>query len=365
MLATFAPAVGAATFRGGGFAAGRLGRVLNADDVAAAAQLIAGQVRRTPTIEVAAGELAGVPLVLKLELLQRAGSFKARGAFHFLLRHRPSRVVTASGGNHGLAVAVASAALGVAAEVFVPAATPAMKLAGLRRAGATVHQVGEDYAEAAQAAVAYAQSVGVQYLHAYDDPAVVAGQGTAALELMAEAPDADSIVVAVGGGGLLAGTIAALNGRLAAVGVEPQGCPTLHAALSAGAPVDVAVGGVAVDSLGARRLGALAFDQVRAAAGQPLPSDTSLPSTPRLPSDTSLPGTPRLPGAPKLRSVLVPDEAIMEARRVLWRTLRLAVEPAAAAGLAALRCGAYSPPPGARPALLLCGGNADPGDLSL
>lgn len=299
--------------------------MVNADDVAAAARLISGHVRHTPVVEVAAGELAEPALVLKLELLQRSGSFKARGAFHFLLRNRPARVVTASGGNHGLAVAVASAALGVAAEVFVPATTPDAKLDGLRRAGAAVREVGADYAEAARAAVAYAEHVGVQYLHAYDDPVVVAGQGTAALELMAEAPDADTIVVAVGGGGLLAGTVAALNGRLAAVGVEPRACPTLHEALAAGAPVDVPVGGVAVDSLGARRLGTLPYQLISAA------------------------GT---------RCVLVPDEAIVEARAALWRALRLAVEPAAAAGLAALRCGAYRPAAGSRIALLLCGGNA-------
>jgi len=304
--------------------------VLNATDVAAAAELIGAHVRRTPTIRLAAGELAPVPLVLKLELLQLSGSFKARGAFHFMLTSRPRRVVTASGGNHGLAVAVAAAALGVAAEVFVPTTTPDTKLDGLRAAGAAVRQVGAVYAEAAVAARSHADQHGLPYLHAYDDPAVVAGQGTAALELLADAPDVDTVLVAVGGGGLLGGTVAALDGRARAVGVEPRRCPTLHAALAAGEPVDVEVGGVAVDSLGARRIGTLAFELISATGGP---------------------------------SVLVPDEAIVEARTALWRSLRLAVEPAAAAALAALRCGAYRPEPGARVALLVCGGNASPGDL--
>jgi threonine dehydratase len=304
--------------------------VLNARDVAAAAQRIAGYVRRTPVIEVAAGQLADVPLVLKLELLQLSGSFKARGAFNFLLTHRPRRVVTASGGNHGLAVAVAAAALGVEAEVFVPTTTPATKLHGLRLAGAVLHQVGADYAEAATAAVTYAADRDAPYLPAYDHPDVVAGQGTSAFELVADAPEVETVLVAVGGGGLLGGTVAALDGKRAAVGVEPQDCPTLHAALAAGAPTDVQVGGVAVDSLGARRLGAVPFEVISAASP---------------------------------RSVLVPDEAIVAARALLWRALRLAVEPAGAAALAALRCGAYVPVPGERVALLVCGGNASPSDL--
>lgn len=303
-----------------------------------AAARIEGHVRRTPVLRVAAGDLAPnfapatVPLVLKLELLQRAGSFKARGAFNFLLTHRPARVVTASGGNHGLAVATAAAALGVAAEVFVPVSTPRTKLDGLRAAGATVHQVGAAYADAAVAARTRADEAGLPYLHAYDDPDVVAAQGSTALELLADAPDVDTVLVAVGGGGLIGGMVAALAGSgVRAVGVEPQRCPTLHAALAHGAPVDVEVGGVAVDSLGARRLGTLAFELVSAA---------------------------------QVASVLVPDEAVLEARTVLWRALRLAVEPGAAAALAALRCGAYVPAPGERLALLVCGGNASPTELA-
>lgn len=309
--------------------------MLNPDDVAAAASRIAGHVRRTPAIAVEAGALADVPLVLKLEHLQRSGSFKARGAFHFLLTQRltgrPPRVVTASGGNHGLAVAVAASALGVDAEVFVPATTPVTKLDGLRMAGATVRQIGDDYAEAAVAAVEHAGQRGVPYLHAYDHPAVVAGQGTSALELVEDVPEVDTVLVAVGGGGLLGGTVAALRHTgTTAVGVEPERCPTLHTALANGAPTEVPVGGVAVDSLGARRLGAVAFELVSAAGTE---------------------------------SVLVPDDAIVEARRVLWRALRLAVEPAAAVALGALRHGAYLPAQGERVALLVCGGNASPADL--
>lgn len=301
--------------------------MVDRDDVAAAAERIAGYVRRTPIIEVAAGELAEVALVLKLEHLQRSGSFKARGAFNVLLRTRPERVVTASGGNHGLAVATAAAALGIAAEVHVPTTVPAAKLDGLHAAGATVHLVGTVYGEAAAAAVAHAERSGLPYLHAFDDPEVVAGQGTAALELMADAPDVDTVLVAVGGGGLVGGTVAAVDGRAVTVGVEPYGCPTMRAALDAGEPVDVDVSGVAVDSLGARRLGVDAFELVAKA------------STP---------------------SVLVTDDAIVEARAALWRELRLTVEPAAAAALAALRSGAYHPTPGARVAIILCGGNATP-----
>jgi len=304
--------------------------VIDAEDVADAAQRIAGYVRRTPVIDVAAGDLADVAVVLKLEHLQRSGSFKARGAFNFLLRTRPRRVVTASGGNHGLAVATASAALGITAEVYVPTTIPATKLDGLRAAGATVHLVGTVYDEAAVAARAHADRDGLPYLHAYDDPTVVAGQGTAALELLADAPDVDTVLVAVGGGGLIGGTVAALGhhsggGKVAAVGVEPRRCPTLHSAIEAGAPTDVEVSGIAVDALGARRLGTLAFDLV---------------------------------GAAGTRSVLVDDDAIAEARAALWRELRLAVEPAAATPLAALRSGAYRPEPGARVALIVCGGNA-------
>ncbi len=313
--------------------------MIDADDVADAAQRIAGYVRRTPTIEVAAGDLADIALVLKLEHLQRSGSFKARGAFNFLLTTRPPRVVAASGGNHGLAVATAAAALGIAADVYVPTTTPAAKLDGLHAAGATVHLVGSVYPEALVAARAHADRDGLPYLHAYDDPAVVAGQGTTALELLADAPDVDTIVMAVGGGGLIGGAVAAVRARSAlgsraggsggakvtAVGVETRGCPTLHTALAAGTPTDVTVSGVAVDALGAGRLGTVPFELVSAAG---------------------------------VRSVLVDDAAVVEARELLWRALRLTVEPAAAAPLAALRSGAYRPEPGARVALVLCGGNA-------
>ncbi|HEY0638929.1 MAG TPA: serine/threonine dehydratase [Pseudonocardiaceae bacterium] len=293
--------------------------LVHLSDVEAAAALVAGHVRRTPTIEVAAGDLAAAPLVLKLEHLQRSGSFKARGAFHVLLRTRPERVVTASGGNHGLAVATAARALGIPAEVYVPTTTPATKLDGLHALGAEVRPVGTVYAEAAAEAHAHATAAGLPYLHAYDDPMVVAGQGTLALEL----PDVDTVLVAVGGGGLAGGLVAGLAGRARVVCVEPRNCPTLHAALAAGEPVDVDVSGVAVDALGARRVGAVPVALLR---------------------DVS--------------SLLVTDEAIAEARAALWRELRLAVEPAAGAALAALRTGGYRPDPGERVAVVICGGNA-------
>jgi threonine dehydratase len=301
--------------------------MVDSDDVERAAERIAGYVRRTPVIEVAAGDLAAVPLVLKLENMQRSGSFKARGAFNVLLRTRPDRVVTASGGNHGLAVATAAAALGIPAEVYVPTTTPAAKLDGLRAAGAEVRLVGSVYPEAADAAKAYAERVGLPYLHAFDDPEVVAGQGTTALELLADAPDVDTVLVAVGGGSLIGGTLAATDGRVVAVGAEPHGCPTMHTALAAGEPVDVDVHGLGVDALGAQRMGRAAFELIAKAGAT---------------------------------SVLVDDAAITEARALLWTSLRLAVEPAAAVALAALRSGAYRPHPDARLAVIVCGGNVTP-----
>jgi threonine dehydratase len=307
------------------------GEVLNARDVAAAAQRIAGYVRRTPVIEVAAGQLADVPLVLKLELLQLSGSFKARGAFNFLLTHRPRRVVTASGGNHGLAVAVAAAALGVEAEVFVPTTTPATKLHGLRLAGAVVHQVGADYAEAATAAVTYAADRDAPYLPAYDHPDVVAGQGTSAFELVADAPEVETVLVAVGGGGLIGGMAAWYRGRTKLIGVEPRTSRALWAALDAGEPVDVEVSGVAADSLGARRVGEL-----------------------------------MLPLAKEFvqRVVLVDDAAIVAAQKALWRAIRIVAEPGGAAALAAVLSGAYAPAPDERVGVLVCGANCDPGSVA-
>lgn len=305
------------------------------DDVLAAARRIDGRVRRTPVLEVSP------ELSLKLELLQHTGSFKPRGAFNRILSALEAGdaldergVVTASGGNAGLAVAYAARELGLPARVFVPETTPAPKVGRLRELGADIVQIGTEYAEAAAAAQESAAGTGALLVHAYDHPEVVAGQGTLGLELADQWPDADTVLIAVGGGGLIAGIATALRGRPGGgprvVGVEPERCPTLHQALGTAGPVDVAVSGCASDSLGARRLGGLAF---AAAASY----------------DVS--------------SVLVGEDAIVAARRELWRDYRLATEHGAATAYAALLSGAYKPEPGERVGVVVCGANTDPSDL--
>jgi threonine dehydratase len=293
--------------------------VITRPDVEAAAARIAPYIRRTPVVQITPGQL------WKLEFLQHSGSFKTRGATNRLLAADlpPAGVIAASGGNHGLAVAHAAARLGVPAEVFVPETTPASKLSALAGYGVTVVRHGAEYAEAYTAALARSTVSGALFCHAYDQPDVVAGQGTVGLEL----PEVDTVIVAVGGGGLMSGIAAAVEGRARVVGVEPVGIPTLHEALAAGGPVDVPVSGVAADSLGARRLGSIAYD-VAVRTG--------------------------------VRSVLVSDDDIVAARRWIWDTARLVVEHAAAAAVAALRTGAYVPAPGERVAVILCGANTDP-----
>ncbi|HET6211236.1 MAG TPA: threonine/serine dehydratase [Micromonosporaceae bacterium] len=296
-------------------------------DVAAAATRIDRHVRRTPVVEYASG------VWLKCEYLQHTGSFKARGAFNRILAARglgeldPAiGVVVASGGNAGLAIAYAARRLAVPAQVWVPTNAPAVKVAKLRQLGAEVILHGTEYADAHDAAVKRAAELGAVYCHAYDQPEIVAGQGTLALEL----PDCDTVVVAVGGGGLLAGIATALDGAARVVGVEPVTIPTLHRALAAGGPVDVAVSGIAADSLGARRVGDIAY-AVAVRTG--------------------------------VRSVLVSDEQIVEARRALWEHWRIVVEHGAAAALAGLTCGAYVPNRDERVVVVLCGANTDPSDL--
>ncbi|MFD0691764.1 threonine/serine dehydratase [Actinomadura fibrosa] len=307
-------------------------------DVQAAADRIAGRIRRTPLLAVDPGPLAPAGRMwLKLEHTQHTGSFKARGAFNRILAaHTAGRlprtgVVAASGGNAGLAFAHAAAHVGVPATVFVPETAPAVKVAGLHALGASVVQVGARYAEAYEAATKHAADLGALFCHAYDQPDVCAGQGTLGLEILEQADgEVDTVLLAVGGGGLLAGVAAALEGRARVVGVEPENCPTLDRALRAGRPVEVDVSGVAADSLGAGRLGDIAYDvAVRTGA----------------------------------RSVLVTDEAITEARRLLWRDYRLAVEHGTAAAVAALRTGAYRPASDERVAVVLCGANTNPSDL--
>ncbi|MEV4671671.1 MULTISPECIES: threonine/serine dehydratase [Actinomadura] len=308
-------------------------------DVRAAARRVAGRVRRTPLIEVDPAPLAPAGRMwLKLELAQHTGSFKARGAFNHVLAARDAGrlpragVVAASGGNAGLAFAYAAAETGVPAEVFVPETAPAVKVARLRALGAAVVQVGTRYAEAQDAALKRAADTGALFCHAYDLPEVCAGQGTLGLEILEQTGgEVDTVLLAVGGGGLMAGVAAALDGRARVVGVEPATIPTLERALHAGAPVDVAVSGVAADSLGATRLGDIAF-AVASRTG--------------------------------VRPVLVSDEAIIDARRFVWDEYRLVVEHGTAAAVAALRAGAYRPSPDERVLIVLCGANTNPSDLA-
>ncbi|MER7001862.1 threonine/serine dehydratase [Dactylosporangium sp. NPDC000555] len=296
--------------------------MVDTTDIKAAAARIGGHIRHTPSYEVRPG------LSFKLELLQHSGSFKARGAFNRILAAAEAGalpeagVVVASGGNAGLGVAYAAARLGVRAEVFVPLTAPATKVAKLRGYGAEVHQHGREYAEANAASAIRVAETGALLVHAYDQPEIVAGQGTLGLEL----PAADTVLVAVGGGGLVGGIAAAAGDRARIVAVEPAGAPTLHAALAAGRPVDVPVDSVAADSLGARRIGTIAFD---------------------------------LAVRHRVESLLVSDEAIVEARRRLWHEHRLAVEHGAATAFAGL--GLVEDPGTA--VVVLCGANTDPATL--
>ncbi len=296
--------------------------VLAADDV------IRPHIRRTPVIEVAAEDfgLTGAPLVFKLELLQASGTFKARGAFTNMLMRQGAEagVVAASGGNHGAAVALAAQRLGYKAHIFVPSISPPAKIERIRGYGADVVVGGDRYPEAFAASEAWRAANGGLAIHAYDQFETLAGQGTVALEFREQAPAVETMLVAVGGGGLIGGMAAYLEGEVRLVAVEPEACPALNQALAAGEPVDAPVGGVAADSLGARRVGSLMFPLAQRYVAQ---------------------------------SVLVSDEAIMAARQALWEKLRIVAEPGGAAALAALMSGCYVPRPDERVGILLCGAN--------
>ena len=308
------------------------GPVLDRDAVVRAEERLAGRVRCTPVAEVERA-VFGAPVTVKLELLQHTGSFKPRGAFNRVLTGTvpAAGLIAASGGNAGLAVAYVARDLGHRAEIYLPESSPATKVNRLRALGATVRITGAFYADAYQASVRRAERTGAMVVHAYDQPEVVAGNGSLGLELERRVPDVDTVLVAVGGGGLVAGVAAALEGRARVVAVEPERIPTLHRALSAGRPVDVPVGGVATDSLGATRVGEVCL-AVAIRTG--------------------------------VTSVLVPDDAIMRTRRVLWEELRVAAEPGGATALAAVLCGAYRPERGERLTAVVCGGNTDPATLT-
>lgn len=302
-------------------------------DIQDAARRIAPYIRRTPVVALEQGAFGTEAQVfMKLEFMQHTGSFKPRGAFNFLLSQSvpEAGVIAASGGNHGAAAAYAAQQLGYRAEIFVPTISPPNKVERLRQYGAHVHVLGKEYAEALAASREHGAKTGALAIHAYDDPLVIAGQGTLAMEWEEQGPELDTILVAVGGGGLIGGVTAWFQDRVRVVAVEPERAPSLHAALRAGRIVDVEVGGVAADSLGARRVGEFMF-----------------------------------PVAQKFvhRSLLVSDDQILAAQRLLWQKLRIITEPGGATALAPLISGAYAPAAGERVGVVLCGANTDPAKL--
>ncbi len=309
-------------------------QAINRDAIAATERLIRHHVRRTPVITVDAADfgLEPRPLAFKLEFLQHTGSFKPRGAFVNLLTRKapPAGVVAASGGNHGAAVAFAAMRLGIKAAIFVPKVTSPAKLDRIRAYGAELVVTGEVYAEALAASDERVAKTGALPVHAYDQPETLLGQGSVGLELEADRPEIDTLLVATGGGGLIGGIAAWYEGRTRVVSVEPEAAPTLYDALEAGRPVDAPAGGIAADSLAPRQVGKLMF-----------------PIAQKYVSD----------------AVLVTDNAILDAQRRLWDVLRVAVEPGGAAALAALLAGRYRPAKGERVAVLLCGANTNAVDF--
>ena len=302
---------------------------LSRSAIEAAHARIAPHIRRTPVWSPAPGALGhDGPVSLKLEFLQHAGSFKTRGAFNTLLSHRvgPAGVAAASGGNHGAAVAYAAKRLGLKARIFVPEISSPAKVAVIRSHGAEVVIGGARYADAQEACDRYVAGSGALRVHPFAAESTVAGQGTVGLEWEADGPPLDTVLVAVGGGGLISGVAQWWRGRVKVVGVEPEGSRALHAALAAGGPVDVDVNSVAADALGARNVGALVYGLTRDSVDH---------------------------------VALVTDAAITAAQGALWRDWRLATEPGGAAALAALIGGAYRPAPGERVGVLLCGANVD------
>lgn len=288
-------------------------------------------VRLTPTVEVRSEDFDLRPsysIVFKLELLQHTGSFKPRGAFTNLLHRQVPAVgvVAASGGNHGAAVAYAARRLGVSARIFVPTVASPAKLQLIRACGADVVVEGDRYADALAASERWAESSGAMPIHAYDQPETLLGQGSVGAELERQAPALDTLLIAVGGGGLLGGIAAwfADGPRIRLVAVEPEAAPTLHAALAAGRPVDAPAGGIAADSLAPRRVGELMFPLARKHVAS---------------------------------SLLVSDDSIRAAQEALWRVLRVAAEPGGAAAFAALLAGRHVPGPDERVGVVVCGGN--------
>ncbi len=306
-------------------------------DISAAMDRIGGYVRRTPVIEMRAGQLGiPVPVTLKLELMQHAGSFKSRGAFNRVLSAVDGReigesgLIAASGGNHGAAVAFVGQQLRQRVEIFMPSTSPTIKRDRIASYGADVHVIEGYFDDAQLAALERQLKTGALAVHPFEHPAVIAGQGTMSVELDEQVPDFDTLVVSAGGGGFIAGQAAWLQHRRRVISVEPETSRCLDAAREIGRPVSVPVGGVAADSLGSSQLGAVAWTIVQHYVDD---------------------------------SVLVSDEEIRAAQRALWDELRLVVEPGGAAALAALRCGAYVPQPNEKVVIAVCGSNCDPNSV--
>ena len=301
--------------------------MISAAEIRATYRIIAPYIRRTPVIEVDGSDFGmDAPLVLKLELLQHAGSFKARGAFTSLLKRQiPSAgVVAASGGNHGAAVAFAARKLNVPAKIFVPSIASPAKIRQITDYGAQLVISGERYADALAASEAFVSESGALAVHAFDQVETLLGQGTVGCEIDADLPDIDTLLVAVGGGGLIGGIAAWFRGRIRIVAVEPEGSPTLWRALAAGEPVDAETDGIAADSLAPKRVGKIMFPIAQAYVE---------------------------------RVVLVSDDDIRAAQAALWDKVRVVTEPGGAAAFGALLSGKYAPAPDERVAVLVCGAN--------
>ncbi|MER9721199.1 MULTISPECIES: threonine/serine dehydratase [unclassified Mesorhizobium] len=307
------------------------GNTVTRERIAAMEPRIRPYIRHTPVLRVDMADFDRPPLAvdLKLECLQHSGSFKARGAFTNLLE-RPvpaAGVVAASGGNHGAAVAYAAMRLGHKATIFVPEVSPAAKLQRIRGYGAELIVGGARYAEALAASEAFAEKTGALQIHAFNQEETLVGQGTLGLEIENDLPDIDTLLVAVGGGGLIGGIAAWFAGGIRIIAIEPEGAPTLHHAFEAGHPVDAPAEGVAADSLAPKRVGEMMFPIAEAFVE---------------------------------RSILVTDDAIIAAQKALWERVRIIAEPGGAAAFAALLSGRYTPAPGERIAVLVCGSNTDP-----
>ena len=292
--------------------------------------LIRPYIRRTPVLEVNGADfgLDSITIVFKLELFQHGGSFKARGAFtNLLTREIPKAgVVAASGGNHGVAVAYAAMKLGQPATIFVPSVASPAKVDRIRRYGAELVIAGDRYADALEASHEWTERTGALPIHAYEAVETLLGQGTLGLELEEQSPNLDSLLVAVGGGGLIGGIASWYENRIRIFSVEPESAPTLQLALAAGRPVDSPAGGIAADSLAPRQVGQIMF---------PIAQEYVQ------------------------KALLVTDDQIVESQKKLWETMRIAAEPGGAAAFAALLSGRYQAKPGERVGVVVCGGNTD------